>query len=79
MVAASCSQFSDSHGISNLNKVLVNISSSLRWALQQEAESCLVSSDFLTKSRGQVEEQSHINLSSPRVNISVLHSLLQIF
>lgn len=32
---ASCSQLSDSCGISDLGKVLVNTSGSLRWALQQ--------------------------------------------
>lgn len=80
MVAASCSQLSDSRGISDLGNVLVNTSGSLRWALQRGVESCLAFSAFLAKSRGQVEEQSHIKPSFPRVNIfSVLICLLQIF
>lgn len=79
MVADSCSRVSDSCGISDLSKVPVNTGGSLRWALQQAAVLLDIIRLF-DKSLGQVEEQPHIKLSSPRVQVfSVLSSLLQIF
>lgn len=79
MVAASCSQLSDRCGISDLGKVLGNPSGSLRWALQQKAESCLALSDLLAKSQRQIKERLHFKQRSPRINISVLSFLLQVF